>query len=423
MDTELATLFAELPAIAIEGARGVGKTSTARRLARQTLRLDVPETAASIMSDPVALDRAARPLLLDEWQRVPTVWDQVRRHVDDDNGPGQFLLTGSAIPPEAPVHTGAGRIVRLRMRPLSLAERGLGSPTVSLRGLLDDPPNKVHGITDVQLHDYVDEIIMSGFPGIRSMGQRGRAAELDGYIDNIINRDFKLQGLAVRQPEVVRQWLRAYGLATGTTASYTTILDAATRGDDDKPAKNTTASYRAVLDSLWLTDDIPAWLPLGGRLGKLFKGSKHYLVDPALAVRLARLTDQQLLFGITARAAKQVVDSPVAGAAHTLLGRLFESLVASTLATYVQGADADLYHFRTSTGNHEVDFIVDRFPEILAIEVKLASMVTDSDVRHLNWLEAKLPEAHVTKVVVTTGQFALTRPDGVHLVPAALLGP
>src|SRR5680860_1335909 len=137
VDDELDELLPDLAAIAIDGPKGVGKTETAERRARGLFKLDSAARRQVVEADPEMVLRSPRPTLLDEWQLVPEVWDVVRRHVDRDPTPGQFLLTGSASPrPGATAHSGAGRIVRLRMRPMTLAERGTGPTTVSLRELL-----------------------------------------------------------------------------------------------------------------------------------------------------------------------------------------------------------------------------------------------------------------------------------------------
>lgn len=201
-------------------------------------------------------------MLLDEWQRHPDVWDLVRRSVDRHAVPGRFLLTGNASPTAPPTHSGASRIVTVRMRPMSLAERGRQAPSVSLSELLSGHRAPVVGSTSIGLPDYAEEITRSGFPGIRELSARAQRAQLEGYLARIVERDFPDQGHVVRRPAVLRGWLAAYAAATGTTASYGTILDAATPGQSDRPAKTTTLAYRDVLTQLWLLDPSPAGLPV-----------------------------------------------------------------------------------------------------------------------------------------------------------------
>jgi predicted AAA+ superfamily ATPase len=181
-DDELDELLPGLPAIAIEGAKGVGKTATAERRAATVHRLDDPGQRAIAEAEPARLGVGAPPILIDEWQRLPVAWDIVRRSVDSDRTPGRFLLTGSATPGDAPTHSGAGRIVTLRMRPLTLPERGVARPTVSLRTLLSGVRPSIAGTTGVSLEDYAREIVASGFPGLRGLPERACRAQLDGYV-------------------------------------------------------------------------------------------------------------------------------------------------------------------------------------------------------------------------------------------------
>ena len=158
-------------------------------------------------------------MLLDEWQRLPAVWDVVRRAVDANNSAGQFLLTGSANPTNPESHSGAGRIVSVRMRPLALAERGVPAPTVSLRVLLEGGRPPVTGTTSFGLRDYAREILASGFPGFRHLEGRALRIQLEGYVDRIVDRDFPEMGVAVRRQQTLLRWLTAYAAATSTTAA------------------------------------------------------------------------------------------------------------------------------------------------------------------------------------------------------------
>ena len=238
IDDELDDLFSQVPAIAIDGPKAVGKTTTAEQRARGLLKLDSRANRASIQADPELVRTRVRPLLIDEWQKVPEVWDVVRRLVDEDRTGGQFLLVGSAAPaPGATAHSGAGRIGRLRMRPMTLSERGVTEPTVSLRGLLSGDRPPLDGSCTLRLGDYTEEILASGFPGLRDLTPRALKFQLDSYLHNAVDRDVPEQGLAVRKPEAMLAWLRAYAAATASTASYSGLLDAATPGQSDKPAR------------------------------------------------------------------------------------------------------------------------------------------------------------------------------------------
>ncbi|MFT4258342.1 ATP-binding protein [Microbacterium sp.] len=409
VDAELDELFSGLAAIAIDGAKGVGKTTTAAQRAATTLRLDDPLVQQAIGADPAGILPFERPLLIDEWQRAPAVWDVVRRAVDDDRRGEQFLLTGSATPRAgATAHSGAGRIVRLRMRPLALSERGF-HPTISLADVLRGGA-QLSGTADATLADYAREIVSSGFPGIRDLPPRQRRAQLAGYVENIVDREIPEAGITVRRPHALLHWLRAYAAATSTTASYTRILDSATAGFPDKPTRNTTAAYRDALEQLWILDPVGAWAPAGAELGRLAQAPKHQLADPAIAASLMGFTSESLARGSGG------------GEGHAF-GDLFESLVTLCLRVYAQRNEATVSHFRDRNGEHEVDLIVSN-PDgsIIAFEVKLSGSVDDRDVRHLKWLRERLGEQLIDAIVINTGPMAYRRPDGIGVVPLALLG-
>ena len=154
VDDELDELFAALPAIALEGPKGVGKTATAERRSATTFRLDIPAQRAVAAADPHVVVSAPPPVLIDEWQHVPSVWDAVRREVDRDLSPGRYLLAGSAAPLTPPTHSGAGRIVSVRLRPLALSERGICPPSVSLGELLRGGRPPISGETSVGLSNH-----------------------------------------------------------------------------------------------------------------------------------------------------------------------------------------------------------------------------------------------------------------------------
>jgi predicted AAA+ superfamily ATPase len=416
IDVELDELFGQIPAIAIDGPKAVGKTTTAEQRVVGLLRLDATPNREAVHADPGLLLTRPRPLLIDEWQKVPEVWDVVRRAVDDDPTGGQFLLAGSATPRHgATAHSGAGRIGRLRMRPMTLSERGIASPTVSLGELLSGRRLPLDGVAEVRLADYTHEIVASGFPGMRSLGARALKFQLDSYLRNAVDRDVPEQGLAVRKPDAMLGWLRAYAAATSTTASYTAVLDAATAGVSDKPARSTTITYRDVLTQLWLLDPVPAWGPAANPLARLAQSPKHHLADPALAARLLGLSVDRLLSG---------EGRPIGPQAGGMLGHLFESLVTLCVRVAAQAAEATIGHLRTRNGDHEIDLVLVRDDgKVLAVEVKLAATVEDRDTAHLRWLADHLRADLLDAIIINTGPNAYRRPDRIGVVPLALLGP
>jgi predicted AAA+ superfamily ATPase len=412
VDQELDELLVSVSAVALDGPKGVGKTATAQRRARRVIQLDDLTERILLEADPARIDQGEFPLLIDEWQYLPYVWDRVRRSVDQHGGSGRFLLTGSAVPAVAPLHSGAGRIVSVRMRPLSLAERGLEVPTVSLAELLRGNRPAIVGRSSVNLEGYVAEIVASGFPAIRTARGRGQRALLDGYLRRIAERELSEFGVGARRPRELLDWLRAYAAATATTATYERISRAASPGEGDPPARSTVQGYRRALEQLWVLDPIPAWTPSRSPFSRLALAPKHHLADPALAARLLNATQASLLM------------TPAAGGSADLLGPLFESLVALSVRVYAQQAESQVAHFRGSNGQREVDLVVARADgRFVALEVKVAAAVRDDDVRNLLWLRERLGHDVLDAAVVTTGAEAYRRPDGIAVVPAALLGP
>ena len=298
---------------------------------------------------------------------------------------------------------------------MTLSERGVVEPKVSLRRLLSGARGPLDGTCSLRLADYTEEILASGFPGLRGLTPRALKFRLDSYLRNAVDRDVPEQGLAVRKPESMLAWLRAYAAATSSTASYSSLLDAATPGQDDKPARSTSIAYRDVLTQLWLLDPVPAWAPSGNPLARLGQAPQHHLADPALAARLLGLSAEALLDGD---------GRPIGPQAGTMLGHLFQSLSALCIRVPAQAAEASVGHLRTRNGDHEIDLVVVRDDgKVLAIEVKLSTTVDDRDTTHLHWLAGHLGDALLDAIIVNTGPNAYRRPDGIGVVPLGLIAP
>jgi uncharacterized protein len=414
VDNEIDALFPQLPALLLDGPKAIGKTATALQRAATVWRLDSAGQRAIAEADPGLVVAGDRPVLIDEWQRVPDVWDAVKRFVDESPAAGQYLLTGPA--PTVGTHSGPGRIKAVRMRPLTLPERGVTEPTVSMGALLIGDAAEIAGPSSLRLTDYTDLILDSGFPGMQHLSGRALRAQLDGYIDRIVDTDLKEAGLKIRRPATVRAWLRAYAAATSTTASWEAIRNAATAGAQGTPARSTSIPYVQALTRLRILDEIDAWLPGSSHFGRLSQTSKHHLSDPALAARLLGASRGDLLAG--KGGAAQV---PADG---TFLGALLESLAAMSVRVFAQAEDANVAHLHTRDGRHDVDLIVERDDgRVLAFEVKLSGNVNDEDVKHLLWLRDIIGDRLLNMIILTTGERAYRRPDGVAVVPLGLLGP
>ncbi|MDP9806456.1 putative AAA+ superfamily ATPase [Trueperella bonasi] len=408
IDDELDDLLDTLPGIAIDGPKGIGKTETAARRAAKTFAIDNPATRQIVAADAHNLLTSAPVVLIDEWQHYPPLWDAARRLIDAKSDT-TFLFTGSATPIDGTdTHSGAGRIVSLRMRPFSLAERPSTQPSVWISDLFAGRAT-ITGHTHFELSDYARAVCETGLPDIFQLSGRPHRTAIAGYVDRIIDRDIPDQGLNVRRPAALRAWLAAYAAASSTTASYTTILNAATPADDDKVAKSTALTYRDMLTKLWILDPVEAWLPNANPFKRLNTGPKHQLSDPGIAAHLLNLTPELLASA-----------SPGTG---EIFGQLFESLAVMTIRAASQAAEARVFHLRTKGGEHEVDAVAERYDgNVLGFEVKLAKTVSDSDVSDLHWLGDQIGERLIDKVIITTGKDAYRRSDGVAVVPLALLG-
>ena len=297
---------------------------------------------------------------------------------------------------------------------MSLAERYPEIATVSLSALLSGAKPAIQGSALLTLTDYAEEIIRSGFPGIRELTGRARRRQLDGYVERIVERDFEELGHHIRDEGALRRWLTAYAAASSTTASYEVIRDAASSGESDKPSRGTTGPYRTTLEQLWMIDDVPAWLPTRNHLRRLASAHVHQLADPALAAALLGVDEDRLL--------DDTETGPAVPRDGTLLGALFQSLVTQSVRVYAQANETRVGHLRTHGGEHEVDLIVERRGgQVVALEIKLAQSVTDTDVRHLRWLADQLGPDLLDAAVITTGPEAYRRRDGIAVIPAALL--
>lgn len=416
VDGLLDSYLGEVRAILLDGPKSVGKTATATKRATTIFELDDPAAFQIVSADPGLALSQPGPVLFDEWQRLPSIWDDVKREVsrgDTTNGP--FILTGSAYAPNVITHSGAGRFLEIRMRPMTLPERGVCSPVFSIGALMLGQQEIPLIHSSLKLKDYVNEITASGFPGIRTLSLNARQAMLESYITTIINKDMQEAGHKVRKPAQLRAWLKSYAAATSTTTSWEKIRTAATPGQEQLIAKGTTLPYIETLEMLRILDPLPAWLPTNNHLIEVGQAPKHHLADPALAAVLLGETSNSLLRGATDN--NRDFDDPV------LLGALFESLVVLNVRVFAQANNFDVAHMRTNHGRHEVDIILQsKNGDITAIEIKLASVVGHKDVEHLLWLKEKLGGKLKEMIVITTGGTSHRSEQGVAVIPLALLG-
>lgn len=401
IDGRLARLMTIHPACLVEGIRGAGKTSTAQQLAAATLRLDHPPTAEQAASDPEAVCASLpTPVLIDEWQRIPQIWDAVRRMIDQDRSPGRFLLSGSSrAAVTADVHAGAGRILPLRLRPMTLSERRGESPAVALADLAEHGIEAVRGARS-PLSPSEQEVptVQSGLPGYLGMGQADHHEALRAYLDLAVARDLADITSAARHTSKLRNYLRAYGAVVGTTADHATIHHAA------GVAKATGETYHDLLSRLGLIEELAGWS--NNRLKRLTRRPKRHLVDPALA------------------AADHYESAEVLSAHRARQGELFESVVVTQIRATADalGLGWRFSHLRSAGGDREVDLVAD-LPDggVVAFEAKLAESVGGADIRHLTTLRDRLGDTFRAGLVVHPGTIAHRIDDQIAAVPLAVL--
>jgi predicted AAA+ superfamily ATPase len=397
-------------AVVIEGPKACGKTATARRFAASEVLLDVdPNARRAIGVDPSLVLAGDTPRLIDEWQIEPTIWNHIRRAVDDRSEPGQFILTGSAVPPDDMTrHTGAGRLARLRMRPMSLFESGHTSGEVSLAAMLEGvPPRAVDPAVTVR--DLAERICIGGWPAHLGYAVDEGLEAVRSYLDEIRRVDINRVDKSVRDPERVRRLLVSLGRNIATNAGIATLA-ADTGGADGVLAESTVREYLAALERLMVVEDQPAWAPHLRSKTRLRQASKRHLVDPSLAVAALGATPRTLLDDLE------------------FYGFAFESMVIRDLRIYAQEADAEVLYYQDSSGL-EVDAVVrSRDGRWSAFEIKLGHADIDGAARSLLKLRderldtRRTPEPGMLAVIVSTGVSYL-RQDGVAVVAVGALGP
>lgn len=414
-DRELRRRLARSDAVLVEGPRASGKTSLARQAAASEVMLDAdPSARRAAEVDPGLLLRGETPRLIDEWQVVPEVWNHVRHAVDERAGRGHFILTGSAVPPDDITrHSGAGRITRLRLRPMSLLELGRSTGEVSLARLLAGRPAPSVA-AELSVEEIAELVCVGGWPGHLGpseedppLSPEDAIAENRDYLGEIRRTDIQRVDGAGRDPARVGRFLQSLGRNVATCASLATL--AADLGGPDRNIDHHTArSYMTALERLMIVEDQPPWAPHLRSRSRLRTAAKRHFVDPSLAVAALSAAPGHLFRDFE------------------WFGLLFESLVVRDLRVYAQAAGATVHHYRDNTGL-EVDAVVDAGPgRWAAFEIKLGAGRIDQAVRSLLKFAGRVDtercgEPAALGVIVGSG-YGYTRPDGVAVIPVGALG-
>lgn len=399
-----------LGAVVIEGPRACGKTETARQQAASEVLFDVDaEARATAAIDPSLVLTGPTPRLLDEWQRAPRLWDAVRRAVDDRRLAGQFVLTGSARPTDdVPRHSGAGRFAVVRMRPMTLFEQGYSNGSVSLGALLGGaaaPP----GRCGLDLHGYVERVVVGGWPGLLGCSEKEAGVFVQGWLEGIVEHDVEMASGARRDPEMVRRLLRAYAQLVAHPVPLSKLIERARQevGDSGAPSRWAAEPYLDALRRLMVVDEVEAWNVTLRSRARLMSTPKRHLVDPSLAAALMDCGPERLFSDLKT------------------FGYLFESLATRDVRVYAQANEASVFHYRERGGELEADIVVERRDGAwVGIEVKLGGDLIDqaaTALRRLAKTRVAVPPAAL--VVLTGTEYSYRRPDGVLVVPLGLLGP
>lgn len=410
IDAELSAALTGAGAVLVEGAKASGKTEAARRLARSEVLLDVDEQARLAASlDPAVILAGEAPRLIDEWQREPRIWDHVRREVDRRGGRGHFILTGSSRPQDDDTrHVGAGRFVRLLLRPMTLAETGRSSGDISLRRLMDGEPPRAAD-TGMTISHIAELLAVGGWPGLLGAEPVDAQRLLRSYIGEVARVEVQRLDGVRRDPRAVARLLRSLARIVGNPAAVR-ALAADMNGADGDADRNTVRAYLDALARLHITEDMPAWSPTLQSNTRLRTSEVRYFVDPSLAVAALRADPARLLRD------------------WRWFGFLFENMVIRDLRVYAQSLDAQVFAYRDETGL-EADAIVE-YPDGRwgAFEVKLGtSEQVEAAARSLIRLRDRVNTSiagapAVLGVIIPTG-YGYIRPDGVCLIPTGALAP
>jgi predicted AAA+ superfamily ATPase len=394
-------------AVVIEGPKACGKTETAKRQAGSEVLLDVDAQAlAAARVDPSLVLNGPIPRLLDEWQVEPAIWNHVRRAVDERQAAGQFILTGSSVPPDdVDRHTGAGRFSFLRMRPMSLAESGHTSGQVRFSEMFAGVPVRAadSGMTVPRLAEL---ITIGGWPAQQGASVGAAAQAAIDYLHQVCTVDIGRVGGARRDPVKVEALVRSLARNVATEVTITTLA-ADAGGADGELSRVTVSEYLTALDRLMVIEDQAAWAPHLRSTRQLRSSAKRHFADPSLAVAALRAGPERLLQDLN------------------FFGLLFESLVVRDLRVLSQPLGGSVLHYRDNKGL-EVDAVVELADgRWAAFEIKLGQAAIDQAATSLSKFRdivdiERRGEPAVLGVITATG-YGYVRADGIAVIPIGTL--
>ena len=423
LDGKLREVLAFSPAVVIEGPRGCGKTTTGSRAASSFLAMDEVDAAGGSPGALRGLLDLPPPLLVDEWQVAPGLWNAVRRECDRRGGsPGQFILTGSSTLPDNPIrHSGAGRLAPLRLRTFSSFESGLSNGSVSLGAMLSGQPVDAAAERALSRLELAEAICRGGWPASLRMPLEQALRYVEAYVDAMCGIDIRrsADALPYRSVERARTVLRSIARNVGTAASVSALARDTAAGEMESPLdRKTLPAFLDAFERVFLREDCPPWGFQPASRQAMRVRPKRFLCDPSIATGVLRVGPRRL-----------VEESEFMGGA-------FESLVMRDLRAYADVNDAEVRYYAES--GFEVDAVVeDRDGSWVAVEVKLSRSghTVERSKRALKLLAKRAQEAGrrpPSKLIAVfgvnapgehTGLRVAHETDGVAVVPLAALGP
>ncbi len=404
-------------AVLIVGPKWCGKTTTAEQYAASMIKLQDQKRSKQYLMmadlDPARLLQGDTPRLIDEWQMAPVLWDTIRAEVDERGEEGQFILTGSAVPVDDGMsHTGTGRVGRLRMYPMSLYESGESNGRISLMDLFNTDTDVDGVMSSLTIDELAFSICRGGWPAAIKRRRKSALLLAEGYIQAICESDVSRVDSGKKNPQRVRAILRAYARNLSTLAKKKSIIDDVAANDMNL-SESTFYEYLNILNRLFVLQDIPAWCPSIRSKSAVRAGNKIGFTDPSLAAAALGLTPERLLNDLET------------------FGFFFESLCIRDLRIYSQamGGHVSYYHDRYGLESDCVLHLKDG--RYALMEVKLGSRQIEEGAAHLLELAAlirkhnesgsgRLDEPAVL-VVLTGGEYAYRRKDGVYVIPLGCL--
>ncbi|MDO5342265.1 MAG: DUF4143 domain-containing protein [Bacteroidia bacterium] len=412
----LADKLGAMGAVLIEGPKFCGKTTMASKHAKSILFMADPETKDQNLAVAHAnisrLLQGDTPRLIDEWQLVPQFWDAVRNEVDKRNDDGQFMLTGSAVPPnlEEIFHSGTGRISRLKLRTMSLWESGDSTGDVSLSELFDK--QIVDGASDIGIDRLAFLTCRGGWPkAVLKKSEKVSLMQAVEYYDAVTNIDISRVDEVERNSELTRRLMRSYARNQGSQATVGTILADIASNESNNLSDNTIYSYLNALRKIFVIEDSAAWNPNLRSKSAIRTSDTRYFIDPSIATAALGMGPNDLLNDLKT------------------FGLFFETLCVRDLRVYADALGGQVYHYRDKNGL-ECDAVIHlRNGSYGLVEVKLGgSVLIEEGAAALKKLASKIDttkmkSASFMMVLTGIGDYAYLRKDGVIVVPVGSLKP